>query len=220
MGIMHICQPLSLKDQIVQQLRQQMIDGHLKPGERIVESALAAQLGLGNTAVREALYKLEDQGFVTRKPNKGTFVTKFSPVEIDQIFRIRCELECLAVELIRERLPELDLAALREQVCGMQMTAAATDLDAFYRHDMEFHYGIWRLAGNAFLAQALEKLTLPLFAFFIMRNTRATAEDLRRNASRHAAILDALAKGEDARSLLRASFAVWRRDIDLWSQPT
>jgi DNA-binding GntR family transcriptional regulator len=217
---MHSWQPLTLKDQIVQQLRQQMIDGHLKPGQRIVESALAAKLGLGNTAVREALYQLEDQGFVTRIANKGTFVTKFSPVEIDQIFRVRCELECLAVDLIRERLPELDLLSLREPVSGMQTTAQATDLDAFYRHDLEFHLGIWRLAGNPFLVQALEKLTVPLFAFFIMRNTRATAEDLRRNASRHAAILEALAKGEDARALLCASFTVWRRDIDLWSQPT
>lgn len=213
-------QPLTLKDQIVQQLRQQIIAGHLKPGERIVESALAAELGLGNTAVREALYTLEDQGFVTRIANKGTFVTKFSPMEIDQIFQVRCELEGLAVDLVRERLPDVDLHSLREQVSGMQAAAEATDLDAYYRHDLEFHSGIWRLAGNPFLVQALERLTVPLFATFIMRSTRATAEDLRCNALRHAAIVDALANGEDARALLREAFTNWRRDIDLWSQPT
>lgn len=209
-------QPLTLKDQIVQKLRQQMIDGHLRPGERIVESALAAELGRGNTAVREALYKLEDQGFVTRIANKGTFVTKFSPVEIDQIFRIRCELEGLAVDLVRERLPQLDLAELWEQVSGMQTTAEATDLAAFYRYDLEFHLCLWRLAGNPFLVQALERMIVPLFAFFIMRNTRTTAEDLRRNASRHAAIAEALASGKDSRALLTESFSVWRRHIDLW----
>lgn len=197
-----------------------MIEGQLKPGERIVESALAVELGLGKTVVREALYKLEDQGFVTRIPNKGTFVTKFSPVDIDQIFQIRCELEGLAVDLVRQRLPQVDLGGLWKHVSGMQTTAAAADLAAFYQHDLEFHLSIWRLAGNPFLVQVLEKMIVPLFAFFIMRNTRATAEDLRRNASRHAAIVDALAKGEDARALLCASLTVWRRNIDLWFQPT
>lgn len=215
------CQPVvavTLKDQIVQRLRQQMIEGQFKPGERLVESTLAAELGLGNTAVREALYHLEDQGFVTRITNKGTFVTQFSPAEIDQIFRVRCELESLAVELVQERLPALDLLGLRAQVAAMQATAEATDLDAFYRHDLEFHCGMWRLAGNPFLTGALEKLTVPLFAFFIMRNTQATADNLRGSASRHAAILEALGRGEDARPLLRASFTIWRRDVDLWSR--
>jgi len=215
------CQPVvavTLKDQIVQRLRQQMIEGQFKPGERLVESTLAAELGLGNTAVREALYHLEDQGFVTRITNKGTFVTQFSPAEIDQIFRVRCELESLAVELVQERLPALDLLGLRTQVAAMQATAEATDLDAFYRHDLEFHCGMWRLAANPFLTGALEKLTVPLFAFFIMRNTQATADNLRGSASRHAAILEALVRGEDARPLLRASFTIWRRDVDLWSR--
>lgn len=209
---------VTLKDQIVQRLRQQMIEGHFEPGQRIVESALAAELGLGNTAVREALYQLEDQGFVTRITNKGTFVTQFSPAEIDQIFRVRCELESLAIELVQERLTAQDVLGLRAHAMAMQANAEATDLDAFYRNDLEFHCGMWRLAGNPFLAGALEKLTVPLFAFFIMRNTQATADDLRGSASRHAAIVEALARGEDARPLLRASLTIWRRDVDLWSR--
>jgi DNA-binding GntR family transcriptional regulator len=208
---------VTLKDQIVHRLRQQMIEGRFKPGQRIVESNLAAELGLGNTAVREALYHLEDQGFVTRITNKGTFVTQFSPEEIDQIFRVRCELESLAVELVRERLPALDLVGLRAHVTSMRATAETMDLDAFYRHDLEFHCGMWRLAGNPFLSSALEKVTVPLFAFFIMRNTQATGEDLCGSAGRHAAILEALLRGEDARPLLRVSLSIWRREVDLWS---
>lgn len=63
------------KDRISELIRQAIISGKLQPGERIVEMQLAKELGVGNTAVREALFDLESKGFVTRVANKGTFVT-------------------------------------------------------------------------------------------------------------------------------------------------
>ena len=96
--------PVTLRHRIVEIIRQAITSGDLGPGDRVVELRLAKQLGVGNTAVREALFELERAGLVTRIPNKGSFITKMTWADAQQIFRIRKELESLAVELALEHI--------------------------------------------------------------------------------------------------------------------
>ena len=96
--------PVTLRHRIVEIIRQAITSGDLGPGDRVVELRLAKQLGVGNTAVREALFELERAGLVTRIPNKGSFITKMTWEDAQQIFRIRKELESLAVELALEHM--------------------------------------------------------------------------------------------------------------------
>ena len=88
----------TLRHQIVQQIRQAILNGSLVPGERVVERALAERLGTSLTATREALIQLETEGLITKKPNATTHVTELSTQEIEQIYAVRRILERYAFD--------------------------------------------------------------------------------------------------------------------------
>ncbi|MBX5480199.1 MAG: GntR family transcriptional regulator, partial [Pyrinomonas methylaliphatogenes] len=87
--MLKLIQPISKKDQVVLAIKEAILSGAIAPGDQIVESRLAQQLGTGIPLVREALIELEHQGFVQKTPYKGTTVTKLGPSEIRQIFELR-----------------------------------------------------------------------------------------------------------------------------------
>src|SRR5215218_8861306 len=105
-----------LKDRVSELIKDAILSGKLEAGDRIVEMKLAADLAVGTTAVREALFELEAQGFVTRFTNKGTFVTKLSKEDVAQILTVRRELEGLAVQLLEERATEEHIVSMRRIV--------------------------------------------------------------------------------------------------------
>ena len=89
-----------------------IVAGDLKPGDRIVESRIARDIGVGQPTVREALVALEHQGLVVRKANQGCVVTSLTRAEICQLIRIRAELETLAVELAVETASDAEIGKL------------------------------------------------------------------------------------------------------------
>src|SRR5579863_10281340 len=105
-------EPISLRNQVADLIKGAMLSGKLKPGERIVELRLAKELGLGTTSIREALFQLERQGYVTRVLNKGAYVTELSPEDRRQIYTVRMELEGLSAQLAAERRENLSLEPL------------------------------------------------------------------------------------------------------------
>ncbi len=164
--------PITKKDQIVISVKNAILAGKLESGDPIVENKIAQQLGVGTPLVREALIELEHQGFVQKVPFKGTIVTKLSREDVDNIFRLRAELEALALEWAKEHVTDTDIEELRVLTENMKTAAMALDLPVFYENDLAFHRKIWELAGNTYLAEALEKVVVPLFAFFVMKNVR------------------------------------------------
>ncbi len=112
--MLELIQPISKRDQVVTAMKQAILSGNIQPGASIVESKIAQQLGAGIPLVREALIELEHQGFVQRTPYKGTTVTKLGPIDIRRIFRLRVELEALAIEWAREHTTDADLEYLRQ----------------------------------------------------------------------------------------------------------
>src|SRR5436190_9959866 len=123
---------------------------------------VASDLGVGTTAVREALFELESQGFVSRVTNRGTFVTKLTAEDVEQIHRVRCELEGLAVELLQERVSSKDVMLLEKCIGDMRAAAAEGNYPGFYRFDLEFHRTIWSLSGNRYVARLRDITAVPL----------------------------------------------------------
>src|ERR1035438_6338470 len=167
---------VTLRHRIAEVIRRAIRSGNLSPGDRLVELRLAKQLGVGSTAVREALFELERAGLVTRIPNKGSFITKMTLEDAQQIFRVRKELEGLAVELAAEHMSPPDLDVLQGLVDAMKAAAETTDIERFYQADLEFHRTLWRLSNNRYLASSLETVVVPLLAFFLIR-TRSDYRD-------------------------------------------
>ena len=212
--MLELIQPISKRDQVVSVVKEAILSGTIQPGSPIVESKIAQQLGAGIPLVREALIELEHQGFVQRIPYKGTTVTKLGPKDVKRIFRLRVELEALAIEWAKENVTEEDVAYLREKIERMKRAAKALDLNQFYENDLAFHRKIWALSDNPYLVDALERIVVPLFAFFVMKTTRRREEYVE-SALTHAKIVEALPtkSAAELREMMKRSLAEWKEDM-------
>jgi len=173
--MLELIQPISKRDQVVKAMKAAILSGTIEPGASIVESKIAQQLGAGVPLIREALIELEHQGFVQRTPYKGTTVTKLSPADVRSIFALRVELEAIAIEWAKANTTEADLDYLKREMQKMETGAHDLDLPLFYESDLAFHRKIWSLSGNPYLVDMLERLIVPLFAFFLMKTSRQQA---------------------------------------------
>jgi len=212
--MLELIQPISKRDQVVRAMKDAILSGTIQPGASIVESKIAQQLGAGIPLIREALIELEHQGYVQRTPYKGTTVTKLSPVDVRNIFALRVELEALAIEWARPNISESDVEDLREVIRKMEDAARALDLPRFYESDLAFHRKIWSLSGNPYLADTLERLIVPLFAFFLMKTSRHQDSYIE-SACTHAKIVEAIptASPTELRDIFRISLVSWKGDM-------
>ena len=160
--------PQSLSDRVMNALKDAFFSGELKPGDAIVEREIARQMKVGTPVVREALISLQGQGFVRRVINTGTYVSKFSTQEIAQLYQLRVELEVLALQWARARVKAEDLAELRRLIEDVVKAGERGDRRGFLERDYTFHRHCWSLSGNAFLADTLDRLMAPLFAFVVL----------------------------------------------------
>jgi len=212
--MLELIQPISKRDQVVQAVKGAILSGKIQPGASIVETKIAQQLGAGVPLVREALIELEHQGFVQRTPYKGTTVTKLSPADVKRIFRLRVELEALAIEWAKEHVRDADLKYLRQAIRKMEQAAKAVELTTFYEADLAFHRKIWNLSDNPYLADALERVVVPLFAFFLMKTSRRRKSYVE-SASMHAAIVEALPvkSAAELREMVTKSLTGWKDEM-------
>ena len=212
--MLELIQPISKRAQVVKALKEAILSGTIEPGASIVESKMAQTLGAGIPLVREALIELEHEGFVQRIPYKGTTVTKLDPDEIRQIFRLRVELEALSIQWAKSKIKDGDLETLAALIDGMEAAARKVDLADFYEKDLAFHRQIWTLADNPYLADALERIVTPLFAFFLMK-TKREPESYIESAAMHKAIVDAIPQKNalELREMMRRALTDWKTDM-------
>jgi DNA-binding GntR family transcriptional regulator len=213
-GVLQQIKAISKKAQVIGMIKQAILTGKIEPGEAIVENKVAQGLGVGTPLVREALIELEHQGFVQRFPYRGTYVTKLSPADIEQIFRLRIELESVAIGWAKENAKAADIGELTRLANGMKVAAQHMALDAFYENDIAFHRFLWELSGNQYLVDTLERLVVPLFAFFLMRNNR-DRENYLESADGHLQFVDSLATLEapDLRKVVMESMTRWKEEM-------
>lgn len=212
--MLKLIQSVSKRDQIVASFKEAIMSGLIQPGDPIVESKVAQQLGAGIPLVREALIELEYQGYVQKVPYKGTTVTKLAHRDVENIFRLRRELESLAIEWAKDNVTATDIEELRGITEKMREGAQALDLDQFYQNDLAFHRKLWEVSGNEYLVECLERIVVPLFAFFLMKDRRPR-ESYLISVVQHEKIVESLPKlsGAELRVQMRDSISDWRTEI-------
>ena len=146
-----------LRDQVKQYLIEAIQDGRYAPGERIVESKLARELGVSQAPVREAIRDLVIMGFLVTEPFKGTSVRTFSAQDLYEVYTVRASLESLAARQAAVRITDADLADLRAILDGMEESAKSKDLYLTTRLNIEFHDTIMRISGNQLLQPHLSE---------------------------------------------------------------
>jgi DNA-binding GntR family transcriptional regulator len=185
---------VSLTEGVVAALKDAFFSGTLKPGAVIVERQIAKQMNVGTPVVREALISLKHEGFVRRVKNKGTFITAFDSDEVRQLYTLRVELETLALQWARPLVTRSDIDHLRSLVDRLVDAGKRENRREFLECDFEFHRCCWKLSGNTFLAETLERLMPPLFAFVVLASGHPTTAAMGRE---HYALVEALRSLEE-----------------------
>ncbi len=150
----------SLTEHIVKDLEDKIIEGILKPGERIIEEDLCKAYGISRSPVREALRVLESQGLIKRQPRKGVMVTKLSPKEAGDIYRIRANLESLATYLAVKNNDPKVLRKLKKIHARMMGLFPAGEIStAYFNLNLKFHKTLVDASENQRLIQMVESFT-------------------------------------------------------------
>jgi DNA-binding GntR family transcriptional regulator len=149
---------LPLRDVVFNTLREAILRGDLKPGERLMELQLAAKLGVSRTPIREAIRMLEQEGLAVTVPRKGAEVAGMSLKDMEDVLEIREALDELAVKLAIEKISPEQLARLREVKRDFEMNTKSGDVRKIAESDVRFHDIIYEAADNPKLVSLLSNL--------------------------------------------------------------
>lgn len=137
-----------LRELVLDAIREAIISGTLKPRERLMEIQLAEELGVSRTPIREALRKLELEGFIVMVPRKGAYVADFSFKDIADVFEIRAALESLAAGLAAERITDEELENMERLLAEKAEAIVRDDMDKLIEVDTKFHEAIYQASRN------------------------------------------------------------------------
>jgi DNA-binding GntR family transcriptional regulator len=182
-----------LSDRVKDYIVEAVLSGELKPGDRIVESVLARDLGVSQAPVREALRDLVLLGFLESEPYKGTSVRSFTYEELWETYTVRAALESLAARLAATHLKEDDVDELQAILDEMMEAAHQQDVDLLLLLDNRFHETIIKISRNKTLYQLWKTLQ---FGTWSIVTYRKFSYDPAYLAARHKELLDALQTGD------------------------
>jgi DNA-binding GntR family transcriptional regulator len=195
-----------LREDIRDQLMEEILSGRLAPGDRLVETRIAQQYGVSQAPVREALRDLEMFGFIVSAPFRGAIVRQISVEDLVQIYPIRAVLEGLAAHEAATRIDAAGLRRLENLLVTMRNAAARGDNRAAVDADFAFHLAIVEASGNWLLKQTWERMRMATTTFLTVSKSHHSLTEI---AERHTPVLEAL-RARDP----KAAEAVMRRHID------
>ena len=193
----------SLRGQVFDKIRSDILNGKYKRGEELVESSIGKELGISRTPVREAIRQLELEGLVQLVPNKGAFVTGISEKDVRDIYLTRARLEGLAARMAAKNItPEL-LDAMEETVVLSEYHAKKEHYEQVCEMDSKFHKLLYKASGSRILEH-----TLTDFHQYVQRVRMASIMKKRRmekSNDEHDAILTAIREHDEEKAELVAT---------------
>jgi DNA-binding GntR family transcriptional regulator len=184
--------PLStqrLTDSVYALLRDRVLRGVHRPGERLHVDRLASALGVSQTPIKAALAALAVEGLIQVQPRRGTFVAPLSERDISESLSIRQALELLATDTVLQHAAPADRAVLRELA---QRTAHATDVDEHFRANAAFHQHLIALSGNRKLAELYRQLNAHIQIARVHSRSSSWRERVPTEAAEHDVIVLAI----------------------------
>lgn len=186
----------SLAEQIRDRILARIMDGDLKPGDRLIELRIAAEMKTSQAPVREAIRELEAVGLVESHRNRGSRIRVISDEELRDMYDVRAQLEGYAAELVaRKQAPVA--SDLRACVEAMKQAADDKDSTAFSQHNSAFHRLIVEAADNVILLGFWETLNVKSRTLI---NVSRQKRDLGSIARSHEAIVEMIEAGKPAKA--------------------
>lgn len=183
-----------LREAVCETLRDAIRKGILEPGERLMEVQLADELGISRTPVREAIRKLEQEGYVIMMPRRGTYVSDISTGDVKEIFEIRSALESLATGLAARRIEPDDLETLQNLLLEIEGYIAKNDIEKIVETDIKFHGLIYQVSGNERLVNIINNLKEQTARFRTL--SMSYPGRLQETLEEHSEMVEAIANGD------------------------
>ncbi|MFW6136351.1 MAG: GntR family transcriptional regulator [Chloroflexota bacterium] len=196
-----INESISLKDRAYNALKDAILTLQLEPGTPIVETQLAEELGISKTPVRDALQELEREGFVTRVPFKGTYVTEVTPEDLTDVFQLRAVMEGLAARRATPFFSPDELDHIDECLTAAEAALADGDLALCSQRGKALHDAIIDKANSQRLASIIRNLDDHVQRFRLISDQ--ISGRLHKSVEEHRLVLDAL-REQDPRAAERA----------------
>ena len=195
-GVRHVKRPTPLRESVYEALTEMIIDGTLERGRHLVEVELAGMLGVSRQPVREALQRLNNEGWVDLRPGFGAMVHVPAEDEVDQLLAARAALESESARLAARHATKDDVAKLKDLCKVGSAYHEAGDIDGAVRTNGELHILITQMSGNRFLVD---------FAAQVDRRVRwyyTPVAPVRGGASwrEHARLVKAISDGDEDKS--------------------
>lgn len=186
--------PRRLSDAVHHVLRDAITDGALPPGFHIREVAIAKQLSVSPTPVREAIRRLEREGLIQTTSHRGAVVAEVSPAAMANLYELHETLEATALRLAAERGPH-ELGQIRMLLDQIDASLSLSDQSTFNRLDLQFHRAVNELSGNPEMAEMAERTHRRIQAARVCLDVHLPDRPAFSQAQ-HWSILDAIASGD------------------------
>jgi DNA-binding GntR family transcriptional regulator len=148
-----------LADWVTDSLREAILHGHFEAGEKLNQAAIAQELKVSRTPIREALKRLESEGFVEIRPHRGAFISKVSPQDVQEVYQVRQLLEVDVVRRVTPIIPDEVLDELERLLTLRQSELKAGDSNKYYDNDTHFHDTILSFTENDLVKEILGSLS-------------------------------------------------------------
>jgi DNA-binding GntR family transcriptional regulator len=203
-----------VSDQAFEKLRDMIIRLELAPGSTLSEASLTAQLGVGRSPLREALYRLAGEGLVVVSPRRNYFVAEISLQHVQQLFELRRELEVFCVRQATERATPAEIGDLEHLLARTPESGASEPgLTDGLDMDRAFHRQVWAMARNQYAEEMLARLqNLTVRVLYFAGTPQQGVKDLKRELG---AIFEAIRQGnpEEAALLMADHFRAFQRQL-------
>ena len=195
-----IIEQLSLVDLATVKIRELLVAGVIKPGERVREEWLTTRLGISRPPIREAMQILIQQGLLERLPRRGARALVLTKVDIDEIYTLRAVLDHFALRLgVPVEDPAL-LVPLRKAIVDMRESAVAGDHARYVEANRQFHLSVIALGRHGRLSSTYEMIMNQMQLMMSVNLSRETAADREAGVKRHEVLLAAIESGDLARA--------------------
>lgn len=192
-----------LREVVCETLREAIRNGTLEPGERLMEIQIAEELGVSRTPVREAIRKLELEGYVVMLPRRGTYVANLSIKDINEVYEIRASIDALAAGLAAERITPDELEQMERMLVATADAFDKKNMDNVVEYDTKFHDILYCASRNDRLVGIINNLREQLTRFRSI--SMAHPGRMKKTMEEHGRMVEAIAQGdvEQAQALAR-----------------
>jgi DNA-binding GntR family transcriptional regulator len=176
---------------VFDRISEAILGNKVQPGDRLSESGVAEQMGVSQTSVREAFFRLEREGLLVKRPRRGTFVRTWSRQDLKEIASVRAVLEGLAARLATDNLTPEDSAWLAARITDMREALQQPDSIHMLELDLAFHSRIWAASGHHLLQRIMDVIRLRTKLFMMLTRGHEVVD----YPTQHQLLLDALHSG-------------------------